>query len=165
MRKKFSGVLFVLFFTRKKRYQKKRASVPLDRFANYVRKTIYSGVCSPPITGFPEKRTRFLGVPYNVAAPRLWFLNFALQNSPSERRKGGVYIKPWHALRGSANIVALLCADGDEKMAPLCKGSWREAPEGLSYGRSVGFPRTNNVNAWGFRKPSPDGEGVAAGDG
>ena len=87
MRKKFSGVLFVLFFTRKKRYQKKRASVPLDRFANYVRKTIYSGVCSPPITGFPEKRTRFLGVPYNFAAPRLWFLTFALQNSPSEPRK------------------------------------------------------------------------------
>ncbi len=47
------------------------------------------------------------------------------------------YIKPWHALRGSANIVAVLCADGITYLS-VCL-----------WGRQVGFPRTSNVSAWG----------------
>ena len=101
----------------KKRYQKKQTSVPLDRFVSCVQTLFFGGVCSPPTTGFPEKRLRFLGVPYNVVAPLLWFLNFALQNSPSEPRKGYI-IKPEHALSPARSVTDLYCADGATK-APL----------------------------------------------
>ena len=46
------------------------------------------------LNGNPQRSQVRVGEPLPVVAPLLWFLNFAAQNLPSERRKNLLQIKP-----------------------------------------------------------------------